>query len=100
MGEYGQRFGAPRFRVFLKDGKVAEVQVLRGAPCGATWEAAEKLAGTPAGEAGELMGLVSQQFCSADPSAWDPIYQKSPVHIAGHLHAAALARDLECAEGT
>jgi len=33
-------------------------------------------------------------FPSADPSGWDPIYGKSPVHLAGRLHSVALGRVL------
>jgi len=82
------------FKVLEKGGRVARVEVLRGAPCGATWEAAKTLEGLPVDQAAEKMGLVSQQFCKADPAGWDPIYQKSPVHIAGHLHAAAVEKAL------
>lgn len=40
------------------------------------------------------MGLKSQMHCVADPSGWDPISGKSPVHIAGELHSAALKKVL------
>jgi len=36
--------------------------------------------------------LEVQFFCSADPAGWDPIYGKSPVHFAGHIHDAALKK--------
>ncbi len=36
------------------------------------------------------IGLETQFFCTADPSGWDPIYGKSPVHFAGNVHSAAL----------
>jgi thymidylate synthase len=74
------------------DGKIATVSVVRGAPCGATWEAARKIIGRPAEEAAVRMGLEVQFFCSADPAGWDPIYGKSPVHFAGNVHAKALEK--------
>ena len=40
-------------------------------------------------------GLETQYFCSADPSGWDPVNGKSPVHFAGLMHAQALAKALE-----
>jgi hypothetical protein len=40
------------------------------------------------------IGLETQFFCSADPSGWDPIHGKSPVHFAGEIHIAALKRAL------
>jgi hypothetical protein len=64
--------------------------VIRGAPCGATWEAAKKLIGTHPDHAAEKMGLETQFFCTADPSGFDPVSGKSPVHIAGELHGKAM----------
>jgi hypothetical protein len=74
----------------LADGLLDQVRVLRGAPCGATWKAAERVVGMEPDKAVVRMGLETQFFCSADPSDWDPIYGRSPVHLAGRLHSAAL----------
>ena len=41
------------------------------------------------------IGLEVQFFCIADPAGWDPIGGKSPVHMAGELHKAALIRALK-----
>jgi len=71
------------------------VTVKRGAPCGATWEAALKIIGRPVEEAAVRMGLEVQFFCSADPAGWDPIYGKSPVHFAGNVHAKALEKAIK-----
>lgn len=86
------RFGAPEFEVAAKDGVVSRVRVVRGAPCGATWEAARKMVGLPVDEAVVRMGLEAQFFCTADPAGWDPIWGKSPVHFAGRIHSEALRR--------
>ena len=94
LGSYGERFGSPEFEVVLANGILEQVRVLRGAPCGATWKAAEKVAGMEPDKAVVRMGLETQFFCSADPSGWDPIYGKSPVHMAGRLHSAALGNAL------
>lgn len=69
--------------------------VVRGAPCGASWEAALKIIGYPVEEAAVRMGLEVQFFCSADPAGWDPIYGKSPVHFAGNVHAKALDKAIK-----
>jgi len=61
----------PEFSVKTSKGKIAEIKILRGV---------------------EHIGLETQFFCKADPSGWDPIYGKSPVHFAGELHKAALSR--------
>lgn len=95
LGNYGEHFGAPRFKVDITDDKIADIAVVRGAPCGATWEAAEKMRGLRAADAIIKMGLISQMYCVADPSGWDPISGKSPVHIAGELHSAALKAEVK-----
>lgn len=69
---------------------ILEIKVLRGAPCGATWLAAQKIKQMPIKEALTRFGLEVQFFCTANPAAWDPISGKSPVHIAAHIHTAAL----------
>lgn len=90
LGEYGKKFGAPQFSVTIKDDKIQDITVERGAPCGATWEAVKSLIGKPATDAPIELGLKTQMFCVADPAGWDPINGKSPVHLAGELHCAAL----------
>lgn len=69
--------------------------MLRGAPCGATWDAAAKVIGQPADEALTRLGLEVQLLCKADPSGWDPIHGQSPIHFAGHIHAKALKKGLK-----
>ncbi len=81
--------------VETKGGNITRVVVTRSAPCGATWDAAERIIGMPEQEAIIRIGLETQFFCKADPSDWDPIYGKSPVHFAGHMHEAALKKALK-----
>lgn len=95
LGNYGEHFGAPEFAVEIKDGMIADVKVIRGAPCGATWEAARRLIGHSAEDATRKIGLDTQFYCSADPAGWDPIYGKSPVHFAGRMHSKALQKAIE-----
>jgi hypothetical protein len=86
--------------VALKNGIIFAVETLRGAPCGASWEAGRKIVGLPAEEAIVRIGLETQFFCSADPAGWDPIWGKSPVHFAGDVHSAALRRAVKAAADT
>ena len=79
----------------INDGRISTIDVVRGASCGATWDAAERMVGMPPDEAIIRMGLEVQFFCTADPSGWDPIYGKSPVHLAGKLHSSALGRAVD-----
>lgn len=86
LGYYGKYFGAPEFNIEVEEGIVKNVEVARGAPCGATWEVARRLIGHPVEDAARKVGLETQFYCYADPSGWDPIYGKSPVHFAGKIH--------------
>lgn len=96
VGPYGQRFGYPEFVVTLSaDNRITDVRVVRGAPCGASWKAAEKMRGLPASDAIVRIGLETQFFCSADPAGWDPLWGKSPVHLAADLHAHAFIKAVE-----
>ncbi len=95
LGCYGERFGAPEFTIRVADGKIAGISVLRGAPCGATWDAAARVVGMTIEEAPIRLGLETQFFCTANPAGWDPIYGKSPVHFAADLHLAAFEKALE-----
>jgi thymidylate synthase len=95
LGCYSRHFGTPEFEVAVKDGKIARVTVRRGAPCGATWEAARRIEGCSVEEAPVRIGLDTQFFCTADPSNWDPLWGKSPVHLAADLHRAALVAALK-----
>lgn len=74
----------------VEDGIIKDVRVIRGAPCGASWEAARRMLGVDIEEAPRKMGLDTQFYCFADPAGWDPIHGKSPVHFAGRVHSKAL----------
>ncbi len=88
-------FGAPKIRVDHDNGVIRQVDVIKGAPCGATWTAAHKIKGLPVEEALTRFGLEVQFCCTANPAAWDPIYSKSPVHMAADVHAAVLKKELK-----
>ena len=98
LGTYGRLFGRPEYRITVKDGRITTVETIRGAPCAATWEAAQRIVGLDIETAKTRIGLETQFFCVADPSAWDPITGKSPVHVAADLHKAALIRALQALE--
>lgn len=95
LGYYGQHYGQPVYRVTVEKDRIAAVETLRGAPCGATWDAARKIVGLSVEEAKTRVGLETQFFCVANPASWDPITGKSPVHIAADLHKAALITALK-----
>lgn len=95
LGAYGVLFGAPEFSVVVQKDILVDISVLRGAPCGATWKAAEKIKGLGVETALQQLGLETQYCCTADPADWDPLYGKSPVHLAAYMHTGALKNAVE-----
>jgi len=95
LGNYGRCFGSPVFKAEVVDGVVKHITVKRGAPCGASWKAAERIKGVSPDDAFIRMGLEAQFFCTADRSGWDPLVGRNPVHLAGEIHAQALAKALD-----
>ena len=78
----------------VKNGRINSIEVKRGAPCGATWDVLARVVGLPAEEAITTLAREVQYICYADPSAFDPISGKSPLHYAGDVHAAAFKKAL------
>ena len=95
LSKYGEQFGLPEYKVRVNQGIIEDIQVLRGAPCGATWDALQDYIGCPVEEVLVRLPRQVQYFCSADPSGFDPVTGKSPVHFAGYVHIAALKKALE-----
>ncbi len=98
LGSYGNYFGFPEYRVQLKDGIILDIEVVRGAPCGASWEVLNQVIGSTVADALVLLPRLVQYHCTANPGRFDPITGKSPVHYAGYVHRAALKKACDCAE--
>jgi len=92
---YGEQFGLPEYKVVLDGDRISTIEVLRGAPCGATWDALDEYIGCTVEDVLTRLPRQVQYFCSADPSGFDPVSGKSPVHFAGYVHIAALKKALE-----
>lgn len=95
LGRYGEKFGLPEYKVHLQGDIIKDIEVIRGAPCGATWDALHTYIGCQVEEALTRLPRQVQYFCSADPSGFDPVTGKSPVHFAGYVHIAALKKAIE-----
>ncbi len=95
LGAYGDQFGFPVYEVVLEGDKIMQLHVVRGAPCGATWEILTKVMGVDINEAMSLLPREIQYLCTANPSRFDPISGKSPVHYAGYVHRAALQKAID-----
>jgi len=85
-----EKFGYPEFKLEVKDGKITNVEVLRGAPCGATWDAAEKLKGIDIADAPKKIALETQFLCKAATGYDVAKSKKAPVHLAGDVHKKAM----------
>ena len=101
LGSYGELFGFPEYAVELDDQhRITRLRVLRGAPCGATWDVVEEVIGTDIEEALVLLPRLVQYHCTANPGHFDPVTGKSPVHYAGYTHRAALKKALDLFAGS
>jgi|Deesub1362A_J573_1020465.scaffolds.fasta_scaffold00350_25 hypothetical protein len=87
------KFGHPEFRVKVKDGRIWEIDVLKGSPCGATWVAAEKIKGMKVEEAIPRIALEVQYLCKAK-GGYSISKKKAPLHVAGDVHSNALKKAL------
>jgi hypothetical protein len=94
LGAYGEQFGLPEYDVEVKDGRITWLHVRRGASCGATWQVIPRMIEVPLDEAISTIGREIQYLCRADPSAFDPMSGKSPLHFAGEVHMTALKKAL------
>lgn len=83
-------FGVPVLKVETRDGKIAKVEVIKGAPCGSTWHMARELVGVPVKDAPPKAGLIVQQYpCRAVRG------EMGGIHESGELHKQALIKALE-----
>ncbi len=91
---FARLFGRPRLRVIMgRDKTIAEVIVERGAACGSSQYAAERLRGTPASEAVPKGGLICLHYpCLA---SMQPTKPKDGVENLMHLSGVIFNEELE-----
>jgi hypothetical protein len=83
-------FGSPVLKVKTENGKIAKVEVIKGAPCGSTWHMARELVGVPVKDAPPKAGLLIQQYpCRAIRG------EMGGIHESAELHKQALITALE-----
>ncbi|NOR47079.1 MAG: hypothetical protein GQ533_03395, partial [Methanosarcinaceae archaeon] len=79
--EYTSKFGSPVLDIKTRDGKIVDVNVIRGAPCGSTWKMAEKLIGMSVSDAPARAGLLIQQYpCRAVRGNTGGIHESAQIH--------------------
>ncbi|HHV24761.1 MAG TPA: hypothetical protein GXX65_09645, partial [Methanosarcina sp.] len=83
-------FGLPVLKVRTKGGKIADVKVIKGAPCGSTWHMAKEIVGTSIKDAPPKAGLLIQHYpCRAARG------ELGGIHESGELHKQAFIKALE-----
>lgn len=90
ISEFAAHFGKPRFRIAVDPGtKTIQVcEVERGAPCGATHYASNRLIGVSVEEAVPRAGLFSHQYpclASMDREPIDDRLEDTLMHVSGFV---------------
>jgi len=87
---FAEIFGSPVLKVKTENGKIAKVEVIKGAPCGSTWHMAKEIVGVPVKDAPPKAGLLIQHYpCRASRG------DMGGIHESGELHKQALIKALE-----
>ncbi|AKB30423.1 Thymidylate synthase [Methanosarcina siciliae T4/M] len=87
---FAEIFGSPVLKVKTENGKIAKVDVIKGAPCGSTWYMAKEIVGVPVKDAPPKAGLLIQQYpCRASRG------EMGGIHESGELHKQAFIKALE-----
>jgi len=87
---FAEIFGSPILKVRTEDGKIADVKVIKGAPCGSTWHMAKEIIGTAVKDAPPRSGLLIQHYpCRATRG------DLGGIHESGELHKQAFIKALE-----
>ena len=86
---FAEKLGRPKIEAKVADGRIAEVDVVRGSPCGSTWHVAEDVVGVKLGDAPPRAGLLCQMYpCRAVRGG------EGGIHTSGDLHKYAMERAL------
>lgn len=86
--------GHPEFKVEIKEGKISKVDVIRGAPCGATWFVAKEILGEYVKESPRKAALLTQYYCRAS-RGYDIIGGEGKIHKAGKITMKAFEKAIE-----
>ena len=93
---FAERYGRPEVTCTAEDGHVAACQVVRETPCGNTRYIAQRLPGTPVGQAAERAGLLHHYYPCWGGMAIDPVHgSHTLLHIAAKMAQQAVERSLK-----
>jgi hypothetical protein len=82
---FAERFGAPNLKITSEKGIIKEIQVLRGAPCGATYFVAEKLRGLINEQAENKASLLVQTYPCLASRNKDLECGEHLIHVAAYI---------------
>jgi hypothetical protein len=80
---FAAHFGRPAFDIQVAAGRIAAVQVERGAACGCAQHVAEGLIGLPVDQAVEAAGMLHHHFPCLASMNKDPDYHDTLMHVSG-----------------
>ena len=81
ISEFTSILGIPLLEVQIENGKISDVKVIRGAPCGSTWWMGEQLKGVLVNDAPARAGLLIQQYpCRAIRGTLGGIHRSAQLH--------------------
>ena len=85
INEFLSKLGRPEYKIETKNGKVSNVEVVRGAPCGSSFRVAEQLIGLDLKEAPIKGGWFTQIYpCRASRGI------KGKIHTSAEIHKKAV----------
>jgi hypothetical protein len=86
---FAEKFGQPEIDVEVEDGRISNVHVVRGSPCGSTWHVAKEIVGKRLEDAPPRAGLLCQMYpCRAVRGG------EGGIHTSGDLHKYAMEKAL------
>lgn len=102
---FARHFGRPLLDIAIdgETGTIAEVKVVRGAPCGSTFHVARRLIGMPAAQAVPQAGLICHHYpcmASMQQEEIDSGDFNTVMHISGYVVNEEVEREIAAAKGT
>ncbi len=99
VDEFAEKLGQPEIEVDVEDGKVKDVKVIRGSPCGSTWHMAKDVVGQKLEDAPPRAGLLCQMYpCRAVRGGDGGIHASADLHKYAMEKALGLDTELHLAE--
>lgn len=94
LEKWFEYFGMPEYEIKVKNGKIAEVKVIRSTPCGGSYYVAKNLLGVEVEEAPRRAALLVQYYPCRASRGW--IDGKcGAIHLSGELQKRAVERALK-----